>query len=99
MLQFHDLESAEEAIRKLDVAYREYLSASDRRGAALVRSLVIKGKQRAASLARNPRVSARKRREKEEIASWFRVWLEAPDLFFDWLELRQQSDEFQADLR
>ena len=95
VLQFRDLASAEAAIRNLDAAYHEYRSASDRRGNGLVRSLMIKGKQRADSLARNPRVSAEKRQEKQEIASWFRVWLEAPDLFFDWLELRKQSDEFQ----
>ena len=56
---------------------------------------MLKGKQRAASLGASPRVSPEKRREKQEIAAWFRVWLETPDLFFDWLELRKQSEEFQ----
>lgn len=95
LLQFRDLASAEAAIRSLDAAYREYRSATDRPGARLVRSLMVKGKLRAESLARNRRVGAEKRREKQEIASWFRVWLEAPDLFFDWLELRKGSEEFK----
>ncbi|HEV2495973.1 MAG TPA: hypothetical protein VG204_23320 [Terriglobia bacterium] len=95
-LEFGDLEAAERAIRKLDGFYREYRSASDRHGTSLVRSLMVKGKQRAESLARNPRVSPEKRHEKQEIAVWFRVWLEAPNLFFDWLELRKQSEEFRA---
>ena len=60
-----------------------------------MRSLVIKGKKRAQSMARNPRVNPAKRREKEEIAAWFKVWLELPDAFFDWLELRKRSEEFQ----
>lgn len=94
-LQFRDLASAEAAIRSLDAAYREYRRAPDRRGTGIVRSLMIKGKQRSESLGRNPRVSAGKRREKLEIASWFRVWLETPDLFFDWLELRKGSEEFR----
>lgn len=94
-LQFRDLASAEAAIRSLDAAYREYRGAPDRRGTGIVRALMIKGKQRAESLARNPRVSAGKRLEKQEIASWFRVWLETPDLFFDWLELRKGSEEFR----
>jgi len=51
--------------------------------------------KRAASLGASPRVSPEKRREKQEIAAWFRVWLETPDLFFDWLELRKHSEEFQ----
>jgi hypothetical protein len=61
----------------------------------LVRSLLQKGKLRAGSLAANPRVSPAKRAEKREIATWFRIWLETPDLFFDWLELRKASEEFR----
>ena len=60
----------------------------------MVVALVKKGKLRARSLAANPRVQAQKRREKQEIASWFQVWLETPDLFADWLALRKSSDEF-----
>jgi hypothetical protein len=94
-LQFRDLESAEASLQKLDAIYREYRNASDRVGTTLVRSLVLKGRQRAESLAANSRVSPEKRREKQEIANWFRVWLETSDLFFDWLELRKESEEFQ----
>ena len=94
-LRFHDRESAEASLQKLDAIYREYRDASDRVGTTLVRSLVLKGRQRAGSLAANSRVRPEKRREKQEIANWFRVWLETSDLFFDWLELRKQSEEFQ----
>ena len=95
LLQFHDLANAKASLRKLDSAYREYRMASDRTGTALVRSLIQKGKLRAGSLAANPRVSPAKRAEKREIATWFRIWLETPDLFFDWLELRKASEEFR----
>jgi hypothetical protein len=95
LLEFHDLESAEASLRKLDQAYREYRAAADRTGVNLVRSILIKGKLRAASLAAKPRVNAAKRAEKREIASWFRIWLETPDLFFDWLEVRKASEEFR----
>ena len=94
LLQFHDFESAEDSLRKLDEIYREYREASDRTGTGLVRSLLQKGKLRAGSLAANPRVSPDKRAEKREIATWFRIWLETPELFFDWLELRKASEEF-----
>jgi hypothetical protein len=36
-----------------------------------------------------------KRAEKEEIMQWFKVWLDTPDLFFDWLEARKASPDFQ----
>ena len=55
-----------------------------------------KGKLRARSLAANPRVNAPKRQEKQEIARWFQVWLETPDLFAAWLELRKSSEEFRS---
>jgi len=95
LLEFGDFAKAENSIRKLDAAYREYRELGDRVGVGLVRTLLLKGKQRAASLASNPRLSPQKREEKQEIASWFRVWLEAPDLFADWLDLRKESPEFQ----
>jgi hypothetical protein len=94
VLQFGDLAAAEASLRQLDAIYREYLQAADRVGTQLVRLLVLKGKQRAGSLAANSRLSQERRQEKQEIATWFRVWLETPDLFFDWLELRKQSEEF-----
>jgi hypothetical protein len=94
-LEFHDLASAEQSLLRIDAIYREYSSGADRLGAAMVRALVKKGKLRARSLAANPRVNARKRQEKQEIASWFQVWLETPDLFGDWLALRKSSDEFR----
>lgn len=94
-LEFADLESAMQSLTRLDGVYREYREVSDRLGTSLVRELVLKGKQRAESLAANPRVRAEKRMEKKEIAEWFRVWLEVPDLFFEWVEIRQESKEFR----
>ena len=93
-LQFGDLAAAEASLRQLDAIYREYLQTADRVGTRLVRSLVLKGKQRAGSLAARSHVGLERRQQKQEIATWFRVWLETPDIFFDWLELRKQSEEF-----
>ena len=95
LLRFGDLEEAESSLRKLDEIFQQYRSVSDREGTHLVRTLVIKGKQRAESVAANPRVNPEKRREKEEVAHWFKVWLDLSDLCFDWIEVRKQSEEFQ----
>lgn len=94
-LRFSGLDAAEASLRDLDAAYRGYESAADHTGSRLVRQLVLRGKQRAESLAANPRVRPLKRHEKREIASWFRVWLESPALFFDWLTVRKQTQEFR----
>lgn len=96
VLEFHDLTSAEQSLLRINAIYLEYSSIADRLGVAFVQAIVKKGKLRARSLAANPRVQAAKRREKEEIARWFQVWLETPELFADWLELRKRSEEFQG---
>ena len=95
VLKFRDLAIAEQSLLRLDAIYREYQSAADRVGTKWVLALVKKGKLRAQSLAANPRVQDKKRQEKQEIARWFQVWLETPDLFADWLALRKSSDEFR----
>lgn len=95
VLEFHDLASAEQSLRRLDAIRREFQGAADRAGANWVRALARKGKLRARSLAANPRVQMTKRREKQEIANWFQVWLETPDLLASWLELRKASEEFR----
>lgn len=94
-LRFGDFASAEASLRTLDAAYREYLGSGDRAGVRFVRSMALKGKSRARLIAVNPRVAEAKRREKHEISEWFRIWLQTPDLFFDWLELRKQSEDFR----
>jgi len=95
-LEFRDLASAERSLLKLDALYREYSGSADREGTRLVRGLAKKGKLRAQGLAANPHVESRKKQEKAEIARWFQVWLQTPDLFRDWLELRKSSEEFRA---
>jgi hypothetical protein len=96
VLEFRDLVSAEQSLLRLDAIFREYQGSADHAGMKWVGAIVKKGKLRAAGLARSGRVQARKRQEKQEIARWFQVWLETPDLFADWLALRKSSDEFRS---
>jgi len=97
VLHFHDLGEAEAALRKLHEVYRDYRAASDQVGVDLVRALMVNGRLRAESLAASPRVSPEKRREKQEIALWFKIWLDLPEAFFDWLDLRKRSEEYQRE--
>ncbi len=46
-------------------------------------------------ISRNSRVDPGKRRRYAEIADWFRVWLETPEIFGDWLGLRKQSETYR----
>jgi len=94
LLHFSTLEDAEMCIIRLDELLRKFLAEGERAAAERVREVARLGKRRAEMIARNHKVEAQKRAEKEEIAHWFTIWLETPDAFFDWLEVRKQSPEF-----
>ncbi len=95
LLRFATLEEAERCLARLDQLLRRYRQAGDRNAVARVRELARLGRRRALMIARNPRVAASRRQQKQEIARWFQLWLENPDAFFDWLELRKNSSEFR----
>jgi hypothetical protein len=96
LLHFKTLEDAEVSIMRLDELLRKFRAHSERAAAERVLDVARLGKRRAEMIARNQKVEPPKRAEKEEIATWFRVWLETPDTFFDWLDVRKQSADFQA---
>ena len=75
---------------------RKFRSQGEHAAVERVLNVARLGKRRAEMISRNQKVEAPKRAEKEEIANWFRIWLENPDAFFDWLDLRKQSPEFQS---
>jgi hypothetical protein len=95
LLRVRDLDCALTSLQKVDALYRKYREVSDRIGTSLARELVARSEERVRGMVANGRLGPEKRREKQEIAQWFKVWLEVPDLFFDWLEMRQKSREFQ----
>lgn len=95
LLHFSTLAEAEMCLVRLDELFRKFQSQHQRSGAQRVREVAQLGRRRAEMIARNHKVDAKKRAEKEEAARWFGIWLETPDAFFDWLEVRKQSPEFQ----
>jgi hypothetical protein len=95
LLHFKTLEDAEVSLTRLDELMRKFRAHGEKAAVERVLDVARLGKRRAEMIARNRKVDAHKRAEKEEIANWFRIWLETPDPFFDWLDLRKQSPEFQ----
>jgi hypothetical protein len=95
LLHFSSLEEAEMCIIRLDELLRKFVVEGERAAAERVLEVGRLGRRRAEMIARNHKVDARKRAEKVEVAQWFAVWLETPDAFFDWLEVRKKSPEFR----
>lgn len=96
ILQFSTFEEAEKTIRNLEKICRKYAVARDKKGMEYCRKIALLGRGRAQLISRNHRVSPLKRRQKKEISEWFRLWLETPDLFDDWLKMRKLTEEFRT---
>jgi hypothetical protein len=96
LLHFKTLQDAEVSLMRLDELMRRFRAHGEKAAVERVLEIARLGKRRAEMIARNHKVEPHKRAEKVEIASWFRIWLETPDAFFDWLDVRKQSPEFRA---
>ncbi len=95
LLHFATLEDAEMCIVRLDELFHKFKNEGEGAAAERVLEIARLGRRRAEMIARNRKVEPEKRVEKEEIMQWFKIWLETPGAFFDWLELRKASPDFQ----
>jgi hypothetical protein len=90
------LAEAEEAIRRIDEMYRRFQQSGDRTGVRFAFEAARTAKQNATELSQLPDLSTAQRSEQAEIAQWFNVWLQTPDLFEQWLEIRKAAAEFKT---
>lgn len=94
VLDITGLASALASIRNLDSLRRKYAANDDREGLRLVREVSITAKQKAVETAERPNVDPSLRQVNAEIAEWFRIWLQTPEVFENWVELRKRSKDF-----
>lgn len=95
ILKFSDFRQTASSIRHLENLRQKFLRENDKEGLRLVRETALKGKNRASMIAKNPKVDEKKRGEKAEIAEWFTIWLQSPEIFENWIELRRASKDFR----
>jgi len=95
ILKFADFNQAATSIRNLENLRKKLVKENDREGVRLTRETALKGKNRAQMIAKNPKVDEKKRAEKAEIAEWFTIWLQSPEVFENWIELRRISKDFK----
>jgi len=62
----------------------------DRQLVRYCRRQAIAAKDRARFAARNPSTSPEKKAQKDEMAQWLLVWLENPEVFPAWVEIRKR---------
>jgi len=95
ILKFSDFKQTIVSIRNLENLRQKFTRENDREGLRLVRETALKGKNRAQMIGKNSKVDEKKRAEKAEIAEWFTIWLQSPEIFENWIVLRQNSKDFK----
>jgi hypothetical protein len=95
VVKFSNFDEAAATIRRLENLRKQFARNGDREGMRRVTAAALKGKRRALMISRNEKVVERKREEKAEMAEWFTVWLNQPEIFEEWLSLRRRSKEFR----
>lgn len=93
MIHLETLFDAEIALQRLE---ERRLASADRASRDVLIRAARRAREKSSLVARNSRVNPRLRAQWEEIAQWFVVWLQNPELFANWLELRKMSPEFRA---
>jgi len=94
VLKFSDFKQTLMSIRQLENLRKKFTQEKDREGLRAVRETTLKGKRRALMIANNEKVAPEKRAEKAEIAEWFTIWMQSPEVFEHWILLRQKSPDF-----
>jgi hypothetical protein len=90
------LAEAEESLKRLDDLRRDFERLQDRTGLRFTRQTALRAKQHALSLSQSAHLPKSKRAEQEEIVQWFTIWLQTPELFAQWLEIRKASPAFRT---
>ncbi len=80
-----DLRSARKTLRDLENLRRKFQDKDDKRGLRLVLEAGRKARESAL---------AKKGEQAREIAEWFRIWLQSPELFESWIRLRTASANY-----
>ena len=89
------LESAEALLKRFERLRRKYSGDAKSDRLRQLREAALNEKAKAQLLARDDALDDSLRKVQGEIAEWFRVWLQTPEIFDDWLDLRRRSREFR----
>jgi len=89
------LKQAAAIIAELEELRGCFVNTGDEAALAELKTLAIEARHAATNRAKDSSLSTADRKVQAEICEWFRVWLETPNLFNQWLELRRSSAAFR----
>lgn len=94
VLRLDDLPSALSSIRDLENLRKKYILDNDKEGLRQIRETALAGKRDVNAVAESPKTDAIERQVKIEISQWLSLWLQTPEIFADWVDMRQNAKEF-----
>lgn len=83
------------SIRRIENLRRKFVDDKDKQGLRLITKGVIEVKTQALAVSNDPSKPGRIRAENAEIAEWLALWLQSPEVFENWVKLRQKSTDFK----
>src|SRR6185503_13225842 len=94
-LDFSNLSAAFESVVKLEEKRLQLQVDNDATGLKELRDVVLAVRKDSLRQARSKILDVSAREQLKEISEWLAVWLQSPELFSDWLDLRRRSPEYQ----
>lgn len=95
ILDIDDLPGAAASLRKLENLRRKYAGEKDKEGLRLVREKGQAGRAEALRLAKEKKRPVEERTKYAEIAEWLTLWMQSPEMFETWIDLRLSSADFR----
>ena len=95
ILNIRDLPQAAASLSRLENLRRKYTAEHDTEGLRLVREKGRDGRARALERANDKKRTAEDRTRYAEIAEWLTLWMQSPEMFEAWIDLRLASAEFK----
>jgi len=95
IINLTDLAAAASSLKRLENLRKKYAGDGDKQGLRLVRECGISARSDALERAEKSIADPARRAMYSEIAEWFTLWLQSPEMFEAWVELRRSSRDFQ----
>jgi hypothetical protein len=94
ILDTADLPTTLRSIRQMENLRRKFASDDNREGLRRLRTMAIEEKEKQLAFSAKVSVDAKRRAQARETAEWLALWLQSPEIFENWVGLRQRSEEF-----
>ena len=94
VIKIDSLAEALRSIRELENIRRKYLADGDKEGLRHTREVAVDAKHKLRARLDDIRTDDLTRHVAREVNEWLSHWLQTPQLFADWVEMRRRSPDF-----